>query len=437
MPISSFYGNTLRTIQGPTGPTGPQGSQGPTGPTGADSIVPGPTGPTGPQGIQGAAGLTGAASVVPGPTGPTGPTGPQGIQGITGPTGQQGVIGLTGAVSTVPGPTGPTGPTGPAGAASAVPGPTGPTGPAGGGTPGGSSGQIQYNSAGAFAGSNILADTTSLTFPKVSGSPSAPATDFGKLYGRQIANRLHPAIKGAVGSEYLLQSSLSNRNVSAWMAQGSSSFYNVNNQGLTAVGSAVASVPATTNTHTLFNKVLYQVTVATTTAVAGFRYNNQSKWCGQAGFYLAAKWGPSTGVATTTNRAFVGLAASSAAATDVEPSTQFDILGMGWDAADTNIQFMCNDSSGAATKVDLGATLPVPTVDQTSVYEIALFQPAGSATVYYEITNVVSGVSVAGSIAANLPALATYLVPRGYMSVGGTSSVIGLALMSMYIESDY
>lgn len=63
-------------------------------------------------------------------------------------------------------PTGPTGPAGPAGSAGAV-GPTGPTGPAGG-VPGGSTTQIQYNNAGAFAGAaGITTDGTSLT---VSGS---------------------------------------------------------------------------------------------------------------------------------------------------------------------------------------------------------------------------------------------------------------------------
>jgi hypothetical protein len=86
-----------------------------------------------------------------------GPTGPTGAIGSTGPTGP---TGATGAASTV---TGPTGPTGATGAASTVTGPTGPTGAIGptgptGATPaiGGSTTQVQYNNAGALAGSANL-----------------------------------------------------------------------------------------------------------------------------------------------------------------------------------------------------------------------------------------------------------------------------------------
>jgi hypothetical protein len=110
------------------------GIQGPTGPTGA-------VGPTGPTGAIGATGPTGALGPT-GPTGPFGPTGPQGIQGIEG---IQGVAGPTGPT----GPIGNTGPTGPTGATPAI---------------GGTNTQVQYNNAGAFAGSaNLTFNGTTLT----------------------------------------------------------------------------------------------------------------------------------------------------------------------------------------------------------------------------------------------------------------------------------
>jgi hypothetical protein len=127
---------------GATGPTGPQGIAGPTGPQG----IQGATGPTGPQGIQGVAGPTG-------PQGAVGPTGPTGSQGDIGPTGPQGIQGIQG-IQGVAGPTGPTGSTG-------LTGPTGPTGS----TPaiGGSNTQVQFNSAGALAGSaNFVFDGTNV-----------------------------------------------------------------------------------------------------------------------------------------------------------------------------------------------------------------------------------------------------------------------------------
>lgn len=185
-------------IQGPTGATGatgPQGPQGDTGPTGA-------TGPQGPQGDTGPAGATGAT----GPQGPQGDTGPQGAQGPTGATGATGPAGadgtdgntvLNGAVApTTEGVDGDFyintavwdiyGPksAGVWGSGVSLVGPAGADGadgadgvgvPAGGtagqvlakidgtdyntqwadqtgGSPGGSSGQMQYNNAGAFGG---------------------------------------------------------------------------------------------------------------------------------------------------------------------------------------------------------------------------------------------------------------------------------------------
>jgi hypothetical protein len=133
------------------------GIQGPTGPTGA-------VGPTGPTGAVGATGPTGVAGPT-GPTGPFGPTGPQGIQGIQG---IQGVAGPTGPT----GPIGNTGPTGPTGATPAI---------------GGTNTQVQYNNAGAFAGSaNLTFNGTALT---LGGNPtitSGTANGVAYLNGSKV-----------------------------------------------------------------------------------------------------------------------------------------------------------------------------------------------------------------------------------------------------------
>ncbi|MDK2775033.1 MAG: hypothetical protein KYX65_08535, partial [Tabrizicola sp.] len=127
-----------------------------------------------------------------------------------------------------------------------------------------------------------------------------------------------------------------------------------------------------------------------------------------------------------------------AAPTDVNPSSITSMCGMGYDNGDANIQFMHNDGSGTATKIDLGAGFPKPNADLTSVYEIALFSPPGTTSVLnYEVTNLVSGAVATGTITTDLPTTSTLLTPYSYMSVGGTSSVIGFATMGIYIESDY
>ena len=42
-----------------------------------------------------------------------------------------------------------------------------------------------------------------------------------------------------------------------------------------------------------------------------------------------------------------------------------------------------------------------------------------------------------GNVTTDLPVNTTLLAPRGYISVGGTSSVIGMALMGLCIDTDY
>jgi hypothetical protein len=96
---------------------------------------------------------------------------------------------------------------------------------------------------------------------------------------------------------------------------------------------------------------------------------------------------------------------------------------------------MHNNASGTATKIDLGASFPRPTVDQTSLYELSLFSPKGTTqSVDWLVTDPVSGATASGTITTDLPATTTLLAPRGYMSVGGTSSVIGFGLVGMYLD---
>jgi hypothetical protein len=119
----------------------------------------------------------------------------------------------------------------------------------------------------------------------------------------------------------------------------------------------------------------------------------------------------------------------------VNPSTITNIVGCGWDSADSNIQIM-HRGTGAITKIDTG--IAIPTSDTTASFEIALFsKPGTTQAVGYEFTDNASGVSFVGEITTNLPTTSTLLAPRGWVSVGGVSSVIGIALMSGYLESDY
>jgi hypothetical protein len=122
---------------------------------------------------------------------------------------------------------------------------------------------------------------------------------------------------------------------------------------------------------------------------------------------------------------------------DDEPSARNNLIGVGYDAADANWQIMHKTGSGAVTKVDLGSNFAVPTTDRSKMYELALFAAPGGDRVFYEFTDLITGAVATGEITTNLPAATTMLKYVTAVSVGGVSSVVGLAMVSMYIETDY
>ena len=135
----------------------------------------------------------------------------------------------------------------------------------------------------------------------------------------------------------------------------------------------------------------------------------------------------------------MGLRNSASAPTDVNPSSQTNCIGIGWDASDTNIKLIYNDGSGTATKVDLGVARP--TTDRTTsagvIYQLALScDPAGSQ-ITWQLDELVAGTTLGSGVisSADIPAATTALAPIMYASVGGTSSIVGVTFVDWYFES--
>ncbi|MBL9051708.1 MAG: hypothetical protein JNK19_16470, partial [Tabrizicola sp.] len=276
----------------------------------------------------------------------------------------------------------------------------------------------------------------------VIATPASPSAGGLKLFGRAIAGRNLPAFVGPAGLDSALQPTFARNKMGLFLAAGNGGADSLVGMAFGSTGTATTANVATTNLHTLIRRREYLVTTAATTAVVGFRGAAQ-QWLlggpasGQGGFHMVSRWGPATGVATATTRAFFGMRGSAAAPTDVNPSTLTNICGMGWDNGDANIQFIHNDGAGTATKINLGAAFPRPNVDRTAVYEIALFAPPGTTQqLNYEVTDLVSGAVATGTVTTDLPSTTTLLTPWSQYSVGGTSSVIGMMVSNCYVESD-
>jgi hypothetical protein len=272
-------------------------------------------------------------------------------------------------------------------------------------------------------------------------NPAAPAAGKVRVFGRNVGGRMMAAFKGPSGLDSSLQPILS-RNKVAWAnPQGNGAVIAAVGLTMTATGTATAANVATTNLHQSMKRVNAQVTTAATTAVAGFRHAAAQWFLGASGrkfggFHFVCRFGPATGAAAnTTRRGFCGFSSIVTASTDVNPSTLANIIGVGCDSTDTTYQIMHKNGTATATKINTGIVKSA--ADVTEVYELAMFNPPGSSQVTFEFTNLTTDAVFRHTATTNLPASTTLLAPQLYYSVGGVSSVIGAALMSMYIETDY
>jgi hypothetical protein len=318
-----------------------------------------------------------------------------------------------------------------------------PAGGGGGGSPGGASGEIQFNNAGAFAGAaDVEIEGGQLRLPAI-GVPTAPATGGVKLFGLNMAGRSVPAMLREAGRATALQASMAETRLSWWSASGNGQTDTQSSFVAGSTGTSTAVNVATTNFRSRMRWREWLQTTASTTAVVGFRggamqYSVGSNIADTGGFFLAIIFSPATGVTNASHRLFVGMQPNVSAPTDVNPSTLLNICGIGYDAADTQIQFMHNDGTGAATKIALGASFPKPNADRTKAYRLFLYSPPGTTqSLSYLLRDLETGAEATGTVTTDLPAATTFLGLNCYASVGGVSSVVGFAVAQMIIETDY
>jgi len=158
------------------------------------------------------------------------------------------------------------------------------------------------------------------------------------------------------------------------------------------------------------------------------------------GFYKIIRFGISDAAAVSGARMFVGMSSSTAAATNVEPSTLTNCIGIGHGASDTNLRIFFGGSS-AQTSIDLGSSFPANTRN-VDAYELALFAPPSVAEVRYEVTNISTGIVATGTLGpgtagVTLPASTTLLTyANNWRTNNATALAVGLDIMSDYIETD-
>lgn len=286
-------------------------------------------------------------------------------------------------------------------------------------------------------GNNNVQNVNYEQFIEPVSNPTAPLTGI-KTFSKKVGLRNMLAVIGKSGLDYTIQPHIGRNKVMLWQANGNSTASTVIGNALTANGTATTRNVATTNLFTSMRRLGY-VSANTAGSSAGLRTTSLQFWRGNAndrgGFHFICRFGISDASAVATGRLFIGLTSTTGAIGNVNPSTLLNIIGVGADDNDTNLQIMRNDGSGTATKIDLGSNFPANTRN-TDMYEIVLFSPPNGSAVYYQITNLTTGATSEGTLSSDIPTSTQLLAVQAWRGNGATALAVGLDLVNIYIETD-
>ena len=306
----------------------------------------------------------------------------------------------------------------------------------------GTNNQVIHKSAtGISAASNVEIENGYLRFPV--GLPTSSGSNGVVIGGRSIAGRFFPAFVGPSGLDSSVQPLVARNKVGWFNPPGNATTVQTLGMNVSATGTATAANIATTNIHTAIRRLEYAVTVAATNAVAGIRSTALQYHIGDTntpygGFTFIARFGPSRGVVSNTTRRFwAGMTSQTGGPSDTNPSTWANNgIGVGTDSTDANFQIMHRNGTGTMTKINTGISKAY--ADSTEMFELALFTaPTGSASVGVLFTRLSDNQTFSTTITTNLPSVTQLLTWQIWNSVGGTSSVVGMSIASVYIETDF
>ena len=157
---------------------------------------------------------------------------------------------------------------------------------------------------------------------------------------------------------------------------------------------------------------------------------------GLGGFDVTINVGQSDAAVVADARGFFGLLASTSALTNVEPNTLTNMVGVGFNAADTNLRVYCNDGSGTATSVDLGSRFPAKTAS-TDWYQIRIWAEPNDNKVNVEVLRVNTGDrSAVITFDTDLPAAGTFMGLRLFKTNNATAAAVAFDFGDVTVLQD-
>ncbi|BDU76289.1 hypothetical protein [Mesoterricola sediminis] len=281
----------------------------------------------------------------------------------------------------------------------------------------------------------------------VASTDPAPSAGFANVYTKAIGGYTGLKWVGSNGVDKLAQTHLGQDKVAWGTAIGNATTV-IAWTGIVAptyLGTATARNWASTNLVTRTRRIAY-VSSSTAGSLAGAYWTVAQFSLGVpgtpnvGGFLCVIRFAVSDAAAVSGARMFVGMSSSTSAATNVEPSTLTNSVGVAAISTSSNLQIVYGGSA-AQTAIDLGSNFPANSLS-ADLYELALYaNPGANNTVGYKVTRLNTGHVAEGTLTAatpgtQLPANATALCMRAWRCNNATALAVGLDLVSFYIQTD-
>jgi hypothetical protein len=305
----------------------------------------------------------------------------------------------------------------------------------GGGSPGGNDDEVQYKSGSSFAGAALteIDSAGNLRQVGVSSVPSAPTSAIVS-YTDDAATRYMPAFRAPVGDDVWLQTATLDRHVVMTNFQDPSTLayigggaYHYGTLNYNPTNSTANNVQSTRHV------VLGRNSTATSFTTVGSGGENfwRGNAAGRGGFFYYFRGGV-IDLVTDNSRFFFGMAPNATKTTNQDPSAFTDCAGFGKDDTDTTWQFMHNDSSGTATKVNTTLTVTADVLIECFIF----CAPNASGTIYWEIRDIDNTLTYTGNVTTDLITSTTYVAPIAWLGLLAGPSWSQFAMQMMYCEAD-
>lgn len=324
------------------------------------------------------------------------------------------------------------------------------SGAGGGGSPGGSDTQIQFNNGGSFGGASYatINDNNLTLLGGYTSSSVTTSTNSVKLFTEDIEGfSLLGVSSDFTQYNYSVQKALGQGRLFSVQPTNATELV-IGAAALTAQGSRSVPTPTTTNIFTRTCRIQY-LSTTTSGSLAGGRYGTSTgahlvynaDGSSGGGFICRYRFGLSQVAGLGGYRCFVGLRSSGTAPTNVDPSTYaVGQIGVGLDATSSSfMMYSCN--SGGTNKVyDLGSNFTKPSVNNTSFYELTLVSLPGNTRkvgwkfIDLNTRNTATGTYISSEV---VDANSTHF-PVFFITNNTNSGVAaGISLINCSIESNY